>query len=153
MHMIEDSRPGLLANYEIVRLGPVRPGRANPDKQSWPEHGPARLTPLVYSVHLYKYSNRSSSVLSGACCSQDSTATCSRCVRRAPRSRHTRACRRSAWRRPGATTSSSPSSSRTSSSTWVPMRVPVFVRVRVASEQRVESAQYSKFTYTSYTST
>ena len=39
--MTEETRPGFLANYKIVRPGPARPA-----------FGPARLTPLVYTVIL-----------------------------------------------------------------------------------------------------
>ena len=50
--MIKDSRPGLLANYEIVRPGPVRLGPARIKKvgpsPARPAFGLARLTPLMY---------------------------------------------------------------------------------------------------------
>ena len=41
--MTEKTRPGFLANYKIVRSGPARPA-----------FGPARLTPLVYTVFTYE---------------------------------------------------------------------------------------------------
>ena len=37
--MTEETRPGFLANYKIVRPGPARPA-----------FGPARLTPLLYKM-------------------------------------------------------------------------------------------------------
>ena len=57
--MTEETRPGFLANYKIVRPGQVSaqpgpPGRAGPQfKKSAlarPAFGPARLTPLVYTI-------------------------------------------------------------------------------------------------------
>ena len=50
--MIEETRPGFLANYKIVRPGLVRlgPARAGPTRnlKNRPAFGPARLTPLIY---------------------------------------------------------------------------------------------------------
>ena len=39
--MTEETRPGFLANYKIVRPGPARPA-----------FGPARLTPLLHTIYL-----------------------------------------------------------------------------------------------------
>ena len=57
--MTEETRPGFLANYKIVRPGPARSGWAGPARnlknrpgpgQAWPAFGPARLTPLVQTT-------------------------------------------------------------------------------------------------------
>ena len=46
--MTEETRPGFLANYKIIRPGPARPAQVRPGPARF---GPARLTPIIYNIY------------------------------------------------------------------------------------------------------